>query len=133
MNNLQNVREQVERLAAEIGASSQSFPGFGSAKYDSAPYVEIHGPTYHYLSMERDQERTHYITFDVDELLYWVFSDITHNMGFAYAEQNPNREKDLRKAAFEQQLNLLEKLNPSWRLRREREIAEILKSSPYTS
>lgn len=131
MNSLQYVREEVERLATEIDAPKKYFPGFGSEKYDSVSYVEIHGPTYHFLSKERGQERTHDITFDLDELLYWIFRDITGGMGYDYIRLNPNREKDSRRIAFEKQLSLLEKLNPSWKQRREREIAEILKRAPY--
>jgi len=133
MITLQYVREQVERLAAKIDAPEKYFPGFGNEKYDSVCFVEIHGPTYHFLSKERGQERTHDITFDLDDLLYWIFRDITGAMGFDHVRLNPNKEKDSRKGEDEQQLILLERLNPSWKQRREREIAEILKRAPYST
>jgi hypothetical protein len=133
MNDLYYISKEVGRLAAEIKAPEKYFPGFGNEKYDSVPYVEIHGPTYRYLRKERGQERIHDITFDFDELLYWIFRDITGSMAYEYYRLNPTKEKDSRRMAFEQQLRLLEEINPIWKQRREQEIAEILQKAPYTS
>jgi len=63
--------------------------------------------------------------------MYWIFENITHQMGFAYESAHRDPRVPLRKLAFQHQLELLEILQYQWRELREREIAEILDRHPY--
>ena len=90
---------------------------------------------YSYVILDNEAGMEHLsrgTTQDIDELLYWVFEYITFSMASSYAAMHRDSINNHRRVMFLHQLELLKKLNPFWEKRREKEIDEILKFSPYT-
>lgn len=131
MITLQELQTQVEELAKKIEAPAKYFPTFGNSRNDGTPNIEISGNTYYYEAYDRDAVCLHRRTTRLPRLLYWIFENITHQMGFAYEAAHRDPRIPLRKLAFQNQLELLETLRQQWRELREREIAEILERHPY--
>ena len=131
MITLQELQIQVEELAKKIDAPAKYFPTFGNSRNDGTPNIEISGNTYYYEAYDRDTVCIHRRTTRLPRLLYWIFENITHEMGFAFSSAHRESRKDYRRLAFQHQLELLEKLQYQWKELCEREIAEILEKHPY--
>ena len=133
MFSLIEIKQKIEQLAIQIDASAnQMLPTYGTSKDDGTPYIEVEYSNYFYLAYDRDTKSINRKTQDIDELLYWVFAGVTFNMASSYASAHRDPSINYRRIMFSHQLELLEKLNPLWRKRREKEIDEILKGSPYS-
>src|SRR5688572_24688399 len=128
---LQDIKKQVNQLAKQIDAPLNFLPIFGTLKRDGTPHIEIGTEAYYYIAYDRNITSTNRQTLDIQELLYWIFQDITSQMGYSYELRHRNPKVESRRLAFRHQLELLEKLNLQWKEKREREIEEILHKHPY--
>ncbi|MBI5933749.1 MAG: hypothetical protein HY867_08575 [Chloroflexi bacterium] len=131
MITLQELKSHVEELAKKIDAPAKFFPTFGMSRNDGTPNIEINDNAFYYEAYDRDAVCIRRRTTRLPKLLYWIFENITHQMGFAYESAHRDPSVPLRKLAFQHQLELLEILQQQWRELREREIAEILDRHPY--
>jgi len=120
-------RAEVE---AEIARLAQML---GEAEGVAIPQVEVDDAGYHVVVHSNAREVLRDTTGDFDELLYWVFAGVTHQLAFARAraQARPGDGADPRRAAFARQLELLTRLGPDMAARREAEIRRILESAPY--
>jgi Immunity protein 63 len=125
---LTRLRERAFELAAKIGASSDIIPPFGESRDGS--YVDYDG-LYRWIVRERGQEIEHRLTLDEDELMCWVFSEITFEMAALYEVGHRRPSQDSRRLLFQHQLELLAKLSPVWKTRCEQEQQEILAHAPF--
>lgn len=132
MFNLVEIKQKVEQLAAQINAPSNKRPGYGVSETVGAPYIEVDEFNYYFLAFDRDVKTLNRKTQDVNELLYWVFAYITSSMSSTYASSHRDHNNNFRKIMFSHQLELLDKIDPLWRARREKEIDEILRNNPYS-
>jgi len=128
---LENIKRQVEELAKKIGAPKDFLPLFGTSNYDSRPHIEVNGSFFDYWILERNEVVEHRTAFNLDDLFYWIFQDVTFQMASSYELVHRNPKEDHRRLLFDYQLNLLEKLNPIWKDRQNAEIEIILKQYPY--
>jgi hypothetical protein len=128
---LQELEEQVGKLAKQINASIKESPTFGTSKRDGTPHIEINGDIFYYMAYDRSTITMNRKTHELQELLYWIFRDITTRMGFSYELDHRDPKADFRRVAFNHQLELLEKLNTEWKEIRKREIEQILEAHPY--
>jgi Immunity protein 63 len=135
MKTLAEIQTTVTALAQRIGASTALLPAYGSAVDDGSPFVEVDASQYHYVVEERGQEISRQSSSDINDLLYWIFADVTHSMGFAYelAHRVPAMQPkpDSRRAGFAEQLALLRRIAPTMAERRASEIEAILRNAPY--
>jgi hypothetical protein len=115
------VEAEIARLARALGA------GDGVA----LPHVEVDDAGYHVVVHASGREVLRDSTTDLDELLYWVFAGVTHQLAFAHAQAQAADGQDPRRAAFTRQLELLARLGPDMAARRAAEIHRILESAPY--
>lgn len=98
----------------------------------ACPYIEIVGEhNFYYVVNERGSEIERKHTTSIDELLYWLFRDITFSIGSSYTAKHCVPNQDSRRLMFAKSLELLERLNPAWRVKEEEYFAEILKSTPF--
>lgn len=58
------------------------------------PHIEIDDSAYHFIVCERGKETFRRTTTDLNELLYWIMSDITASMASRFAASNRSRNKD---------------------------------------
>ncbi len=133
MLSLIEIKYKVEQLANKINVPAKRMPTYGTSKNDGTPYIEVDDSYYYYLALERDVKCINRQTPDLEELLYWIFHDITFTMAMSYELEHrvSNVSRDHRKTIFAYQLDMLNKLNPLWKKRREQEIIDILKETPY--
>jgi len=125
MKTLEETKKTVEDLASRFDAPSHMLPLFGEQELGKTD-IQIQNDEYKYI------RRPRFVSTSVeDKLLFSVFADITEHMGLLASIENKINKDDPRRIGYEHQLTLLEKLNPEWKKRREKEIEEELKSLPY--
>ena len=131
MKALRDIETDVAALARRIGASSDDLPTYGVSRDAGYPHIEVDHVLYHYIVEERGRELERRSTDNYDELLYWIFESVTHRRAFAYELMNRVDDQDCRRIAFPRQIELMRRIDPTMGERLERDIADILRRTPY--
>jgi hypothetical protein len=131
MKNLQDIEIDVAARANRIGAKRDDLPTYGRSRDFGYPHVEIEAERYHYVIVERGTEIDRRSSADYDDLLYWIFRDITHGLAFAYEMMHRVEDQDCRRIAFPRQIELMRRIDADMAKRLELEIAGILEHWPY--
>jgi hypothetical protein len=128
----EEVKKRVNELASEINAPEELLPTYGYSKDFAYPHIEIDNRgAYHYVIIERGEELERKSTKILDELLYWIFANITFSMSSDFELKNRIEEKDSRRMMFNKQEVLIGILNPEWEKLEIKRHSEILKSYPF--
>ncbi len=131
-NSLEDIKIAVDALAEKIDAPTNLLPTYGRMEFEAHPFIEIDNLGFmYYVISERGKEYERKATDIIECLLYWVFSGVTSNMSFDYANKNRIENQDCRRIAFAKQVELLGVLNDSWRLREIEEHNKILLENPF--
>jgi hypothetical protein len=129
---LEEIKEKVQELASKINAPTDLLPTFGYSKDFAYPHIEVDNlGLLHYVVIERGQELDRKTTNKLDDLLYWIFADVTFNMACDYELKNRIEDKDFRRIMFDKQEQLLGQLNDIWRQTENEEHIRILKTHPF--
>ena len=129
---LEQLKQQVERIAQQIDAPSGLLPTFGYSLDGAHPHVEGgDAQPFSYVIVERGQEVSRVVAKDMDDLLYRIFADISFSMAVTYELQHRRGEQDPRRQLFAKQESLLGRLQPHWGARRAEEHRLILLQYPY--
>lgn len=131
MVTLDEIHKKVIENARKISASNTLFPTFGDLHYDGTPCILIEREQFTYTAKERNNVVMNKQTNDIDELLFWVFEDITFFMASDYELNHRINNLDSRRLLHTHQLELLGNINIDWARRRAIQIEEVLKNSPY--
>ena len=131
MKTLGEVEKEVCRLAAVIRAGSGLLPTYGRSEDFARPHIEVGAAGYHYVVIERGQERSRYTTADFDELLYQIFQDITFSLACEYELAHRVERQDCRRVLFWRQVELLTQLSDRWGRRGSAEQQAILRDHPF--
>jgi hypothetical protein len=131
MLSLGQIRSRVNRLALRIEAPQQILPTYGRSADFGRPHIES-DRAYHFVVVERGQELERRTTWDLDQLLYWIFAGITFELACQFELENRIPTADFRRALFRKQLDLLGELDHKWRTRRKVEILSILSAHPFS-
>ena len=117
---LEHIKSQVEDYARIIGCPESLLPTYGNSG-DFHPNIEVSDTgIIYYAIYERGQPVKMEHAFDVDQLLYIVFHDITYAMAHDYASKHTFPDVDNRRTQFDHQLELIGRLNQQWQ-QKERE------------
>jgi len=116
------------QIGLPIGETIVQFHGDGMA----TPYVDLkdNGEMY-YVIEERGVELKRIKCSSIDDVLYFVFLSITHDIASSYAATHSISGVDFRRPMFQEQLRLLALASSEWRKKRELEIKAILSEAPY--
>lgn len=129
---LLRIKKKIDELASKIDAPRKLRPSYGSFDYalDSF-FIEIDNKGVMRL-IETEKGQVHEVrrTRDLDELLYWIFTNITFSMAYKLAIEKPIGHMDRRKLIFQFQEELLGKLNPKWKERINAEYMGFLQKHP---
>jgi Immunity protein 63 len=131
MLTLSEIVAQVQVLAKRIDAQKLLYANVTSENDEANPFVKVSSSTYAYIIRERGQVTKKLQTTDSDELLRWIFSDITFRMASDFESKHRTGSADTRRGIFARQIELQEKLNPSWAVKEQLEIDKILSDAPY--
>lgn len=131
MLTLSEIEVKVNELARKIGAPQNILPTYGYSEQTARPHVEVSPRAYYYTVAQSGQEVSRYGTRDVDQLLYKIFVDVTFGLAITYAEKNSIENQDIRRLAFQRQIELLTLLSPQWGERGSQEHVQILKQAPF--
>jgi hypothetical protein len=131
MLTLSEIEEKVNQLAQKIGAPRNILPTYGYSEQTARPHVEVGSVVYYYVVAERGQEYDRYAAFDIDELLYKVFADVTFELSTKYELAHRIKNQDFRRIMFQHQVKLLSMLSPEWAEREAKEHEQILQRHPF--
>lgn len=93
------------------------------------PHIEVAGPHASWVVVERGKEWERRTTDDLDELLYWIFESVTHELASRYELKHRDPNRDSRYLLFSKQLQLMAKLEPDWRPRLAKRIAPYMREA----
>jgi len=129
---LLKIKEAVEYYGRVIDVPLVYFPTYGHTIDGAHPHIEVdtYGQLY-YVVVERGEQLKKDLALDIDDLLYKVFIDISFTMACNFEVHHRIDGEDVRRQIFSKQLDLLSKLNPEWKIRKELEIKGILEIYPY--
>lgn len=126
---IQNI---VNQLAERINAPTSLLPTFSTPIGDATPNIEVDSlGLYNYVISERGNEYKRNITSDLNDLLYWIFADVTSSMSSDFELKNRIEEKDCRRIMFTKQEELLGLLNKEWEEKEKKEHKSILNNNPF--
>jgi hypothetical protein len=131
MRTLAEIQPEVERLAATIGVSSVALPTYGCSADFGRPHIEVSDLQYHYVAVERGMEISRVTTFDFNELLFRIFSDVTFHLAVEFELKHRLDMQDCRRIIFDCQIQLLSTLFPAWADRELANHVKILEASPF--
>lgn len=131
MKSLKEVEAEIAALAARIGAGADDLPTYGHSRDFGYPHVEIDAHRYHYVIVERGAEIERRSSANYGDLLFWIFSDITHGLAFAYERTHRIEDQDSRRIAFPRQIELMRRIDADMARRLEQGLAVILERWPY--
>jgi hypothetical protein len=131
MKSLAEIEKDVTHLAAQIGASAALLPTYGGTTDFARPHIEVDSRGYHYVTVERGEELRRTTTRDYDDLIYYIFADITFNLACAYELANRIENQDFRRIMFEHQVKLLSRISTNWSEREFKEHEKILRDHPF--
>ncbi|MGR9467840.1 Imm63 family immunity protein [Rhizobium leguminosarum] len=120
--------EVAHKIGVPTGKTIVQFQGDGMA----TPHVDLKdSDEIYYVVEERGVELERVKCSSIDNVLYFLFSDITHDMASNYAATHGKPGTEFRRHMFQEQLRLLGLASKEWRLKRELEIEEVLRKAPY--
>lgn len=124
MLSLAEIEKMVKELARQIDAPADQMPTFGNSR-DGTPDVDLNGANYLYVERDRDAVCMNCKTHDSEELLYWIFRDVTSKMASTYIRKVPGSSHERVRLRRNYHLVLLGKLKEEWGERLKKEIMEI--------
>jgi hypothetical protein len=131
MLTLSEIEAQVNQLAQKIGAPQNILPTYGYSEQTARPHVEVSPVVYYYVIAERGQEISRYTAFEIDELFYKIFSDVTFTLSTEYELKHRVENRDCRRLIFQHQIELLSLLSSQWAEKEAQEHGQILKQHPF--
>ena len=132
MITLDDIKKKVEELAVKINAPTDLLPTYGYTKDFAYPHIEVDKfGLLHYVIVERGQELERRTTEKLDNLLYWIFTNVTFSMACDYELKNRIEDKDCRRIIFDKQEELLGLLSNNWKQKEKAEHQSILKNHPF--
>lgn len=128
---LDEIKSDIDRLAAQIGAPEDVLPTYGYSEDGARPHIEVDLGGYHYVIVERGQEISRVTTHELDELLYYVFEAVTFALACQYELKHRVKNQDFRRLLFRRQIELLSILSSKWAEIEARDHERILRQHPF--
>lgn len=129
---LEFMQNEYDGLCQKIKPSEHAYRFLTTRQDDGSPHIEIGENEYHFVSTERGLELSRRTTRSKDEILYWLISLDSFWMAVDFEFKNRVENRDSRRLIFARQIELMNKANPLWADRRQKEINAILAENPFT-
>jgi hypothetical protein len=131
LKTLAEVKRLIKLMGHLIGAKETDFPKFNHSGDFATPFIETRENEYNYVLMERGEVLTRKSSSDLNQLLLWVFEDVTRSIAIREMRSLCDNSKDQRRFYFAKQLELLAKLDINWAMVVRNKQEEIIKDSPF--
>ena len=128
---LREIKMEVDRLAARVGAPADLLPTYGYSEDGARPHIEVDARGYHYVVVERGAELSRIATSDFDELLFHVFEHVTFELACQYELKHRVEHQDVRRLLFQRQIELLTMLSPVWAEMESQDHERVLRKHPF--
>lgn len=129
---LEDIKKKVNELALIINAPAHLLPNYGEPDWNAHPCIEVDNlGLMYYIISEPGQEYERRMTDKIDDLLYWVFANVTFSMACDYELKNRIEDQDSRRIMFDKQEELLGQLSNTWGQKEKAEHQGILKKHPF--
>jgi hypothetical protein len=92
----------------------------------------MNGTGYSYVVTERGTECERRTSTEIDDVLYWLVSDLTWGMASDYELLHRKDASDFRRILFQEHLELLATVNRNWSRRKQLEDEALLRNHPYS-
>lgn len=131
MESVDEIQNRIFRLGAMIDAPDELLKVRRAENPSAMPYLVIDGEKYKYLCSERGYLIWSKSTTELDEFIFWMFSDVKAFMARTHCMGMDHGGKDPRRFQFSERVRLMAILNPIWAEKLKFEIEEILANNPY--
>ena len=131
MKTLREIESEVTALGQLIGVGPPDLPSYGASSAFAHPHIEVANGLYHYVIVEHGEEQERRSTERYEDLLYWIFDSVTHNLAFDYELSHRVEDQDCRRIAFPKQVELMRKISTELGDRLQAQVSEILIQVPY--
>ncbi|HYL98842.1 MAG TPA: Imm63 family immunity protein [Blastocatellia bacterium] len=131
MYSLDQVKSEVERLAALLEAPANLLPTFGRSEDFGRPHIEADATGYHYVVVERGRELSRITTLNFDDLLYHIFEAVTFSMAGVFEVAHRIEQQDCRRIIFRRHIELMSVLSPDWAKRASIKQGNVLREYPF--
>jgi len=131
MLSIEELQKKVDELVFKAGLPRLSVNLCTTPVGDGTPYISFENEMYNYVFSERGYEFSRKITDSTDELLYWIMSGLAYKIAFQYELENRISGEDGRRIAFPKYIELMTKMNLSWKSKAGDEIEKTLAANPY--
>lgn len=127
--------DEVQKLVVELGRAGgipdQYLRIAPASSGDGSPHIEIHDKTLAYVISERGLEISRRETSSLDELLFYVISDMAAKYSYEYECKHREVGKDPRRMVFDMRLAIMHRINIDWARQLKNELDEILVTAPF--
>ena len=128
MDRISQLKQSFKEICDKLG---HEWPLVTQPRYDGSPHIEVSDSELSYVVTERGSEFERRTTTSQDDLLYWLTSDMVFSLAGHYELKHRAPGQDFRRIMFSRELELMGRINPAWRARKEAEIMHILARHPY--
>jgi hypothetical protein len=126
------IENEVRDRASRIGVPDSLLPTFGFSRDMGYPHVEVDSRYYYYVVVERGVELERRSTINHEELLYWIFREVTFTMAMKFEMENRVDTQDFRRILFKKHVELMSKVDDEFGNKLQDEINGILTQAPFS-
>jgi hypothetical protein len=112
--NFSELKNIIDSCSKLISVPKNYYPTFDNVKGDATPNIEIDKIGYYYVISERGNEYDRRFTPFLDQLLFWIFRDITFRMSSDYELENRINNQDSRILLFSYHIDLMSKIKQEY-------------------
>lgn len=128
---LHELQSEYTRLCRLAFDSEAEFSFQTEPQHDGSPHVEFSNGKYHYVATERGLELERRSTGDIEEILYWMISDVTFWSGVEFELKTRVEGRDSRRIIFAEWRRLMARCGESFAERLEKHIEKTLRLNPF--
>lgn len=122
-----DLRRKLEEEVKKISNDLTLLPEINNSNDFAKPFIEIDRYGYNYVCRERGEEIFRKLPFDLNDLLYEVFTDVTYELAIKWEVKNRNEKEDSRLRLFGKQVQLMSTINEDFGERLNNRLQRILK------
>jgi len=122
-----DLRRKLEEEIKKISNDLTLLPEINNSNDFAKPFIEIDRYGYNYVCRERGEEIFRKLPFDLNDLLYEVFNDVTFELATKWEVKNRDENKDFRLLLFAKQVQLMSTINENFGEKLNNRLQRILK------